>query len=472
MLRAGDGLQANHQKECVMTPQNILKKIESDRQRHVEDLLNYLSIPSISTYSQHAHDIRAAAEWVMNHLKRLGFQAEVMETGGHPVVFGSRCPHAHRPTILIYGHYDVQPPEPLDEWITKPFEPSIRDGYVYARGAADQKGQLATYLKAMESILAVEEHLPINVKVLVEGEEEIGSPNLGAFISRHQSALSADEVVISDSAQFDADTPAITYGLRGLCYLQVDVQGPQFDLHSGSFGGLLANPVQVLAQMLASLKHADGTVALPGFYDDVLDLEDWERQEMASLAFDAVAIRTYLGVSRFATEPGFTPMECKSARPTLDVNGIWGGFAGEGAKTIIPARAGAKVSMRLVPNQSSDQINQIFKNFIQAVTPPGISVQIKELHGTDPVLVSRDQASVQAAARAIEIGFGKTPVFIREGGSIPVVTQFKNILGLDSLLLGWACPDDGAHSPNERLRLDDFYRGTRSAAALMYELLA
>ncbi len=454
-----------------MIPQQILQKIDANRHRYVEDLLTYLRIPSISTYSRHAGDVRQAAEWVFNHLKQLGFQGAIHETSGHPVVLASRCPHADRLTILIYGHYDVQPPEPLDEWVTKPFEPSIRDGYVHARGATDQKGQLVTYLKAMEAILAVAEELPINVKVLVEGEEEIGSPNLEAFIQTHKAELSADAIVISDGSQFDANTPAITYGLRGLCYLQINVQGPRIDLHSGSFGGLVANPIQVLADMLTRLKHPDGAVAIPGFYEDVQVLEPWERQEMASLAYDETALKDYLGVSELFGEPGYSPLERKSARPTLDVNGIWGGFAGEGAKTIIPARAGAKVSMRLVPNQNAVQICGLFKNFIQSIAPPGIKVTIQEFHSNDPVLVSRDQSSIQAAARAIEIGFGKVPVFIREGGSIPVVTLFKKIFDLDTLLLGWGCPDDGAHSPNERLRLDDFQRGIRAAAVLMYELV-
>ena len=453
-----------------MVPQEILQQIDTDRSRYVEDLLSYLRIPSISTYSQCAGDVRRAAEWVLNHLERLGFQGSLHDTKGHPVVLAGRCPHGDRPTILIYGHYDVQPPEPLEEWVTKPFEPSIRDGFVYARGATDQKGQLVTYLKAMEAVLANTDELPINVKVLVEGEEEIGSPNLETFIRSHRSELNADAIVISDGSQFDANTPAITYGLRGLCYLQINLQGPRVDLHSGSFGGLVANPIQVLADMVARLKHPDGTVAIPGFYDDVLPLEPWERREMASLAFDENALRDYLGVSELCGEPGYSPVERKSARPTLDVNGIWGGFAGEGAKTVIPARAGAKVSMRLVPNQNAAQISGLFKSFIQSIAPPGIKVTIQEFHSNDPVLVTRDQSSVQAAARAIEIGFGKAPVFIREGGSIPVVTLFKRILGLDTLLLGWGCADDGAHSPNERLRLDHFHRGIRSAAALMYEL--
>ncbi|HAA03538.1 MAG TPA: dipeptidase [Syntrophobacteraceae bacterium] len=453
-----------------MIPQTILQAIDANRHRFVEDLLTYLQIPSISTYSSHAGDVRRASEWVFDHLKRLGFQGAIHETGGHPVVLASRCPHADRPTILIYGHYDVQPPEPLEEWVTKPFEPTIREGFVYARGATDQKGQLVTYLKAMDAILAVAEELPINVKMLVEGEEEIGSPNLESFIASHQAELSADTIVVSDGSQFDAHTPAITYGLRGLCYLQIDVQGPRVDLHSGSFGGLVANPIQVLAELLTRLKLPDGTVAIPGFYDDVLALEPWERREMASLAYDEEAVKGYLGVRELVGEPDYTPMERKTARPTLDVNGIWGGFAGEGAKTVIPAKAGAKVSMRLVPNQNAMRICGLFRSFIQSIAPPGIQMNIQSFHSNDPVLVSRDQTSVQAALRAIELGFGKTPVFIREGGSIPVVTLFKRVLGLDTLLLGWGRSDDGAHSPNERFNLDDFQHAIRAAAALMYEL--
>ena len=430
-----------------MIPREILQKIDDNRRRYVQELLSYLQIPSISTYSRNAEDVRRAAEWVFNHLKRLGFQGGIYPTNGHPIVFAARCPHAHRPTILIYGHYDVQPPEPLEEWVTKPFEPSIRNDCIYARGATDQKGQLMTYLKAMEAILAVTAELPINIKVMVEGEEEIGSPNLRTFIESRRAELSADEIVISDGAQFDADTPAITYGLRGLCYLQIDVEGPRVDLHSGSFGGLVANPIQVLAEVLAKLKHPDGSVAIPGFYEDVLELEPWERREMASLTYDEGAVKAYLGINELIGEPGYSPLERKGARPTLDANGIWGGFAGEGAKTVIPAKAGAKVSMRLVPNQKAKRISRLAQDFIQSITPPGVKVTIREFHSNDPVLVSRDQPSVQAAARAIEIGFGKAPVFIREGGSIPVVTLFQEILGLNTLLLGWGCPDDGAHSP-------------------------
>ena len=453
-----------------MIPQDILHKIDEHHSRYVEQLFGFLRIPSVSTYPQHAHDIRIAAEWVLDHLDLLGFEVDLIETGGPPVVFAKHCPHPAKPTILIYGHYDVQPAEPLAEWITPPFEPDIREGFLYARGASDDKGQFFTYLKAIEAILKAAGELPVNVKVLVEGEEEIGSPQLAPVLERYRSELKADAVAISDGSQFDHQTPAITYGLRGLAYLQLEIEGPRFDLHSGSLGGVVANPVQVLADLLARLKNPDGVVAIPGFYDDVLDLEPWEREEMASLPFNEAALKQYLGVAELVGEPSHTPMERKTARPTLDVNGIWGGFSGEGAKTIIPARAGAKVSMRLVPNQSSARVNELFKTFITSMVPPGVKVHIKELQGSDPVLVSRDQRMVQAATRAIQIGFGKAPVFIREGGSIPVVTLFKTVLGVDSLLLGWGRTDDGAHSPNERFCLEDFRRGIRTAAALLYEL--
>jgi acetylornithine deacetylase/succinyl-diaminopimelate desuccinylase-like protein len=323
----------------------------------------------------------------------------------------------------------------------------------------------------MEAILAVSGKLPLNVKVLVEGEEEIGSPNLGPFLQENLDELKTDVIAISDGSQFAPDIPAITYGLRGLSYLEVGVQGPRFDLHSGSFGGLVANPVQVLSEMLAQLKNEDGTVAIPNFYDDVLELDPRERQEMAALPVDEVALKKYLGVDELVGEPDRSIVERKTARPTLDVNGIWGGFAGEGAKTIIPARAGAKVSMRLVPYQRAAQTNELFKNFVNSLAPPGVKIQISELHGSDPVLVERDQPAIQAAARAIEFGFGKYPLFIREGGSIPIVGLFQEELGCKSILLmGWGSPDDGAHSPNERFSLEDFHRGILSAAALFYAL--
>ena len=454
-----------------MVPDDVLNIIDATRPRYVDELLQFLRIPSVSTYSHHAADIQKAAEWVLSHLERLGLQARIYKTERHPVVYGERLSGTDRLTLLVYGHYDVQPPEPLDEWLTPPFSPTLRDGYVYARGAADDKGQFFTYLKAMEAVLTVAETLPVNVKVLVEGEEEIGSPSMEAFLKEHRQEFAADVVALSDGSQFARGIPAITYGLRGLSYLQVDLHGPRFDLHSGGFGGLIANPVQALAEILAKLKDPDGRVAIPGFYDDVEDLRPWEREEMASLPFSEDQLKTYLGVEQLLGEPGYSPMERKAARPTLDVNGIWGGFSGEGAKTIIPAKAGAKVSMRLVPRQRQTTINRLFSDFVQSLARPGVKLAITDLYGCDPVLVARDDASVQAAKRAIAMGFGKTPVFIREGGSIPIVNLFKESLGMDRiLLLGWGCPDDGAHSPNERFSLDDFHSGIRSVAALLYEL--
>ncbi|QCQ20955.1 dipeptidase [Desulfoglaeba alkanexedens] len=455
-----------------MIPKEILDKIDSNRKRYVDELAGFLAIPSVSTYSHHRADVRRAGEWVLHQVKRLGFQGGLFETGGHPVVFAQRCPHPDRPTLLVYGHYDVQPPEPKDEWVSPPFTPSIRDGYIYARGASDDKGQFFTYIKAVEAVLAVAGELPINVKILAEGEEEIGSPNLPAFLKKRRDDLKADAMAVSDGAQFARGVPAITYGLRGLSYFQLDVRGPRFDLHSGSFGGLVTNPALALSSILAKLKDENGAVALPGFYDDVVELEEWERREMASLPFDEEDLKRYLGVKELDGEKGYTPLERKTARPTLDVNGIWGGFAGEGAKTIIPARAGAKISMRLVPNQTPKRVNALFEGHVRTLVPSGIRVDVKELHGAEPVLIARDLKEIQAASRAIQVGFGKTPVFIREGGSIPVINIFKERLGLEAILMmGWGSPDDGAHSPNERFHLEDFHRGIRAAAALLYELL-
>ncbi|MGV8074374.1 MAG: dipeptidase [Syntrophobacteraceae bacterium] len=454
-----------------MVLKEIFGNMESNRHRYVEELLEFIRIPSVSTYSRHASDVAGAAEWVLNHLRRLDFNVELIQTERHPIVYAERSDCPGNPALLIYGHYDVQPAEPLDEWISPPFSPNIRNGYLYARGASDDKGQFFTYIKAIEAVLAIAKKLPINIKFLVEGEEEIGSPNLEPFLKENRKKLKADVAAISDGSQFMAGIPAITYGLRGLSYFQIDIQGPRFDLHSGSFGGLVANPITALAEILSRLCNKDGTVAIPGFYDDVLPLEGWEREAMAALHFDEDGIKTYLGTSELVGEVGFSAMERKTARPTLDANGIWGGFSGEGAKTIIPAKAGAKVSMRLVPNQSCAKVNRLFKEYVQKLTAPGVEVGITELHGANPVLISRNLRSVQAAERAIELGFGKAPVFIREGGSIPVVNLLKEVLGMDSLLLGWGCPDDGAHSPNERFFLEDFHRGIRSVAALFYELV-
>ncbi len=454
-----------------MLPDSISSFIDDNREHFVRELAQFLSVPSVSTLSEHDKDIMNAAEWVHDQIKRFGFNAKIYPTKRHPVVLGHSAEVTGAPVLLIYGHYDVQPPDPLDEWQTPPFSPDIRDGYIYARGASDDKGQFLTYLKAIEAVLGAGQKLPLNLIILAEGEEEIGSPDLEPFLMQHRDELRADAVVISDGSQFARGIPAIAYGLRGLNYMQVEVRGPRFDLHSGSFGGIIDNPAQVLVDILQKLKSPDGTVAIPGFYDDALPLQSWEREEMASLPLDMQSLKDYLGVTRFSGEPGYSIIERRTARPTLDINGLWGGFSGEGAKTIIPAMAGAKVSMRLVPNQVPEKIDKLFREFVTSHCPAGANVEITRLHGADPVLVPRNTPAMLAAEKAITAGFGKKPIFIREGGSIPVVNLIKKHLGQENiLLLGWGSPDDGAHSPNERFYLEDFHRGIRSAAALFHAL--
>ena len=454
-----------------MLPDAVSSFISDNIGTFERELVQFLSIPSVSTLSEHAKDVLSAAEWVLDQVRKRGFSGSIHPTARHPIVLARSPEVPGAPVLLIYGHYDVQPPDPLDEWKTPPFSPVVRDGYIYARGATDDKGQLLTYIKAVEAVLATGQKLPLNLIILAEGEEEIGSQNLEKFLIAHRDELRADAVTISDNSQFAHGIPAITYGLRGLSYMQVDISGPRFDLHSGGFGGIIHNPAQVLADILQKLKNSDGTVAVPGFYDDVLPLQDREREEMASLPVDIKSLQDYLGVSELAGEPGYSLLERKTARPTLDINGLWSGFSGEGAKTIIPAKAGAKVSMRLVPNQVPAKIDQLFERFVTANCPAGVSAKVTSLHGADPVLVPRNTPAMLAAERAIEIGFGKKPVFIREGGSIPVVNQIMKHLDQENiLLLGWGSPDDGAHSPNERFCLEDFHRGIRAAAALFYAI--
>lgn len=449
----------------------IFETIEQNRQKYIDELVEFLRIPSVSTYTDHARHVQESAQWLCDQFRKMGLYTQILPTERHPLVLAEYQRSPDLPTILVYGHYDVQPPEPLEEWRTPPFLPTISDGFIYARGASDDKGQLFTYVKAAEAFLAALGDIPINLKFLVEGEEEIGSPSLGTFLELNRDRLSADVVAISDGAQFAPGLPAITYGLRGLVYLQVDLQGPRFDLHSGAFGGLVTNPAQVLAEILAKLKDQDQRVNIPGFYDEVRELEAWEREQIQTLPFDEVDLKEYLGVDTLVGEPGYHPLERKMARPTLDINGIWGGFAGEGAKTIIPAKAGAKVSMRLVPDQKPERIKELFAGFLQSLTPPGIQLKITDLFCGEPVLVSRDHPSIGAAYRAIEQGFGHSPVFVREGGSIPIVNLIQHKLGIEQIvLMGWGRPDDGAHSPNERLFLDDFVCGIRSVAAFFNEM--
>ena len=454
-----------------MLPDPISSFINDHLDSFVLELAQFLSIPSVSTLSEHEKDVLSAAEWVLDQVKRCGFTGSLYLTERHPIVLARSPEVPGAPVLLIYGHYDVQPPDPLDEWQTPPFSPDVRDGYIYARGATDDKGQFFTYIKAIEAVLRAGQKLPLNLIILAEGEEEIGSPNLEKFLIHRRDELLANAVTISDGSQFAHGIPAITYGLRGLSYLQVDISGPRFDLHSGSFGGIIYNPAQVLVDILQKLKNPDGTVALPGFYDNALAPDNCEREEMASLTVDIESLKDYLGVSELTGEPGYSVLERRTARPTLDINGLWGGFSGEGAKTIIPAKAGAKVSMRLVPNQVPAKIDRLFHQFVTANCPHGVSAKITTLHGAEPVLIPRNTPAMLAAQKAIETGFGKKPVFIRDGGSIPVVNLIKKHLAQQNiLLLGWGSPDDGAHSPNERFYIKDFYRGIRAAVALFYEM--
>lgn len=443
----------------------------AERRRDFEDRLKeLLRIPSVSAQPDHDADTRRAALFVRDDLRASGIAAELIETKRHPIVYGEKLDSPGRPTILIYGHYDVQPAEPLEPWLSPPFEPTERDGNLYARGATDDKGQMFTHLKAIEAWLKTTRALPINVKVLIEGEEEIGGENLEEFVSKNLKQLACDYVVVSDTSQFAPGAPAITYGLKGLAYYELIVQGARSDLHSGMYGGAVANPCNALAVILASLKGNDGRILIDGFYDAVRPLADWERAQFAALPFSEEDFRASLGVTELVGEAGYTTIERKWARPTCDVNGLYGGYQGPGPKTVLPCKAGAKLSFRLVPDQDPSTIRELFQNHVRKVCPQGVTYEIIDHSGAAAVLVSVDSPGVRAASRAIEAGFGKAPVFIREGGSIPVVGLFKTKLGVDTLLLGWGQNDDNLHGPNEKFSLADFHRGIRASVHLFAEL--
>ncbi len=435
-----------------------------------EALCELLRIPSVSADSRHKADVRRAAEWVLERLRGAGFSAEMHETPGHPIVTAERHDAPGKPTVLVYGHYDVQPPDPLDEWISPPFEPTRRDGNLYARGATDDKGQVLTHLFSVTAWLATVGTLPVNVKFLIEGEEEVGSAHLEEFIAQHRQQLACDVIVISDSSQFGPGQPAITYGLKGIAYYELRLTGPRQDLHSGTFGGAVTNPANALVQMLAALRDERGRVRVPGFYDRVQPLTDQERGEWASLGFDEAEFRAQVGVDATTGEEGYSTLERKWGRPTCDINGLWSGYQGEGAKTVLPARAGAKFSFRLVPKQDPAEITDSLRAYLAGLCPPGIRMELIAFHGAPGVVVPLDSPYMSAASRAIEHGFGTAPKRIREGGSIPVVGTFRELLGVDTLLLGWGLNDDNTHSPNEKFCLADFHRGIKSSAALWREI--
>jgi acetylornithine deacetylase/succinyl-diaminopimelate desuccinylase-like protein len=450
----------------------VIDFINTNRDKYVEELKAYLAIPSISALPEHAADVKRCAEWTADEMRRIGMEnVRLIETPGFPVVYGDWLHAEGAPTILFYGHYDVQPVDPLELWESPPFEATVRDGEIYARGSADDKGQVFMHFKAIEAHLKQNAKLPVNIKIILEGEEEVGSANLDNFVKAHKDELSADVVVISDSPMFDRGIPSICYGLRGLVYFQIDLRGTKSDLHSGSFGGAVANPAFVLANVLAQMKDRGGHVKIPGFYDDVRDLRDEEREQWRRLPFNEKRYAKELGAPKLWGETGYSTLERVWARPTFEVNGILAGFTGEGAKTVIPAVAMAKVSMRLVPNQDPDKIAQLFEDYVKKVAPKTVEVKVTRMHGGKPWMTDFDNKYVQAAGRAIKQGFGQEPVFNREGGSIPVVATFQEILGLPSVLFGVGLPDENAHAPNEKLDLGNFHGGI-IASAFLYEEIA
>jgi len=448
----------------------VIRYLKKERPRHLEELKQLLRIPSVSTESQHAKDVRKAAEWVRKRLERAGCtRTELHETDRHPIVYGEWLGAPGQPTILVYGHYDVQPVDPIELWKTPPFEPTVIGERIYARGASDDKGQFIVHINALEAHL---KHggCPVNVKFLIEGEEEVGSDSLDPFIARNKKLLSCDAVVVSDTALFAKGVPSICYGLRGLAYLELELQGSSGDLHSGSFGGAVINPAQALVEMLASLKDAKGRVNIPGFYANVKRLTVAERRAFAGLPHSDAKYRKALGAPELYGEAGYTTLERIWARPTLDINGIWGGFCGEGAKTVIPAKAHAKISMRLVPDQTSKEIARKATQHLKRIAPKSVKLTVRSLHGGEGWLAPMDHPAMQAAGRAMKRAFGKTPVFVREGGSIPIIATFDRVLKVPAVLMGIGLNDDNLHAPNEKMELSNFYRGIEAATYLMEEL--
>jgi acetylornithine deacetylase/succinyl-diaminopimelate desuccinylase-like protein len=451
---------------------NVIDFINVNRERYLDELKALLAIPSISALPEHAADVRRCAEWCADEMRRVELQnVRLVETPGHPVVYGDWLGAPGAPTVLFYGHYDVQPVDPVELWESPPFQATIRDGEIYARGSADDKGQVFMHLKAVEAYMKQTGRLPVNIKFILEGEEEVGSAHLDDFVKAHKNELGADVVVISDSPMFARGVPSICYGLRGLVYFQIDLRGSSTDLHSGSFGGAVANPAFVLCQMIAQMKDRGGRVKIPGFYDDVKPLQEAERQAWAALPFNEKKYRKDFGIPKVFGESSYTTLERTWARPTLEVNGLLSGFTGEGAKTVLPAVAMAKISMRLVPDQDPGKIADQFQAYVEKLAPKTVELKITRMQGGKPWMTSFDNPFVQAAGHAIEKGFGRAPIFTREGGSIPVVSTFQEVLGLPSVLFGVGLPDENAHAPNEKLDVSNFHNGI-IASAYLYEEVA
>lgn len=439
--------------------EQALQYAHDNRERFLEELKDILRIPSISTLPKHKDDIARTAQWLVEDMTRIGLEnSRVYPTDRHPIVYGEWLGAQGAPTVLIYGHYDVQPVDPLDEWNSPPFEPTIRDGKIYARGASDNKGQAFIHLKVVESYLKGMGSLPVNVKIILEGEEEIGSPSLEPFVMANKDLLAADSGLVSDSRIISPEQPSILYGLRGMLYTQIDVRGPSRDLHSGSYGGSVHNPAQAVSEIIAALHDEDGHILIPGFYDSVRALSEEERKALAKIPYPVAQWQEETGLKEPWGESEYTLIERLGARPTCEVNGMWGGFQGEGGKTVIPAEAGAKISMRLVPDQEPQEIAQIFTDYIRGIAPSGLDVEVTIIAMAHPAMVSLDAPEIRAASRAYESVWGVPPVYAREGGSIPIVATFQRELNMPVILMGFGLSDN-IHSPNEHFRLDHFYKG-------------
>lgn len=443
----------------------------ADGEAALRRLLELLRIPSVSAVAERSGDVRRAASWVAERARAAGFPVVAVEpTARHPVVFADWTVGEHVPTILVYGHYDVQPADPVENWDSPPFEPVVRHGAVHARGASDDKGQFLTHLEAVAAYGNTRGAPPVNVKLVIEGEEEIGSPSLASWLRENRARLRADAALISDTAMAAPGRPSLVIALRGLAYMELTVTGPPRDLHSGQFGGAVLNPASALCSILSGLHTADGRVAITGFYDDVRELSAMERSELNDVPFDEAAFDASTGPAGRWGEPGYTRIERLGARPTLDINGLWSGWTGEGAKTVLPSTASAKVSMRLVPDQDPESIAGLFEAFVRQSAPPGVRVEVRALHGALPGLVDRDSVAMRAAARALEAAFGTPVAFSREGGSIPVVAQLETELGLSAVLMGFGLADDNLHAPNEKFDIANFHAGIQASIAFM-ELL-
>lgn len=450
---------------------NLTRYLDQHRDRFVEDLSACLRIPSVSAQPEHKEDCARCARHLADHLLKIGMtRAEVIPTPGHPVVYGEWLAAPGAPTALIYGHYDVQPVEPLELWKTPPFEPVVSDGKLYARGAVDDKGQVYMHLKAIEAHLATSGKLPINVRMVLEGEEEVGSENLGAFLRERRAGLDADVIVVSDTAMLGPDQPALTYGLRGILYTQIEVLGPRHDLHSGHFGGAVMNPANALAAIIAALKDGDGRIVVPGFYDKVRPLGAAEREMMRGLPFDEAGFLAEAGAPAPWGEKGYTTLERTTARPTCDVNGLWSGYQGEGSKTVLPSVAGAKVSLRLVPDQDPAELFPKVEAYVKKVAPPGVTVKVRDLHSAPPWITEPGHPMLECARRALARAWTKPAAMIREGGSIPVMATFQETHGLPAIMMGFGLDDDNVHAPNEKFSLSSYHGGTRSVAYLYEEL--